>query len=735
MTAMSDTFTSNGTFTVPTNLIGQSVTCSALGASGGGGVDAAIVNANIPISLFPLLIWLGNNQSAGNGGNGYSGGGAGSTTAFGGNGGGGSTAVCSNTAMVASTGILLIEAAGSDGLNIVSGFVENGGGGGGGFAGSPGGQGVNGGNSAGGGGSQGGFGGGSSFGLNGGTAVGSQTLVFGGPGLTGVALEVIPGGSGGPSGGIFVADGVASSFAASTVVYLGVGLASGAGTGEVLFTWNEADAPNGPILNGPFSGQIVDGFNGGCEFAGTYEAPSADTGPLMAVTLHIVGGIIDVYFDGTGLSATPVWLIPTAGGGQTDGGQFSITMPPGILDNGVSWTYTMACQESFAGVKGPENLTPMPFSTAQSPTAIISAPIGEVASLTPTVSWTAIVSSGVQINYRFMVYDQPPTSPSFLIGADPPLPALVVPIYDSGVVVTAGNSFTLPSLTSGTVYYGFLLLTSTGDNPQFFWVPTTFTPLDVVYSAPTFAVALSADPTTGMPATEFTLTYPDNGVPVVDVQALWGSGQYGEILADWTSVGTTTATGYDLSSPFNTPVTYRARLIYPGGLYSAWTVTFNIVTVPSIYWWVIPPSSPLLAVQLFRLASSSSSSSGNDTKFSPTTPAMPGNLISSLTVDELEQLGTFHPFGKATATVVHGDIWSGEFDLSVYFQSTAAWNAFRTIRELQDVVLLKSDMEGDIYWVTMGGDLAPGIAGRSGRQQNPTRGLTVHCTPTDPPIL
>jgi len=56
---------------------------------------------------------------------------------------------------------------------------------------------------------------------------------------------------------------------------------------------------------------------------------------------------------------------------------------------------------------------------------------------------------------------------------------------------------------------------------------------------------------------------------------------------------------------------------------------------------------------------------------------MPGNLEASIIIDDLEQLGTFRPFGKSTAIMVHGDVWGDEFDLNLFFQTSAAWAQFR----------------------------------------------------------
>ena len=92
----------------------------------------------------------------------------------------------------------------------------------------------------------------------------------------------------------------------------------------------------------------------------------------------------------------------------------------------------------------------------------------------------------------------------------------------------------------------------------------------------------------------------------------------------------------------------------------------------------------------------------------------------------------FRPFGKSTASFIHGDLWADEFDLALYFENSEDFANFKAIRELQGEVLLKSDMEGNEYWVTMGPDFNAGVLRETGRQTNPIRTVYVHCAPTDP---
>jgi hypothetical protein len=207
----------------------------------------------------------------------------------------------------------------------------------------------------------------------------------------------------------------------------------------------------------------------------------------------------------------------------------------------------------------------------------------------------------------------------------------------------------------------------------------------------------------------------------------------------------TAASDYDLSVPFNVPVWYRVRTLmtingfsasginYPAQQYtSPWSNTVEVTPGPtSNRWWVIPPSDPTAAMALYRLRATGAAGSGTSLQ-TPAQPPSPQGLTTSIAFDEQEQLGIFRGFGRKTAIVVHGDIWAPEFDLSLYFESDAEFDAFQAIRDLQDGVLLKSDMDGSYYWVTLGPDFNRGILRETGRMSNPKSGLTVHCTPTDP---
>jgi hypothetical protein len=210
-------------------------------------------------------------------------------------------------------------------------------------------------------------------------------------------------------------------------------------------------------------------------------------------------------------------------------------------------------------------------------------------------------------------------------------------------------------------------------------------------------------------------------------------------------VGTSHQT-FDMSAAFNVPIAYRVRNLvglsafsasgvnYPAQtLVSDWSTVVDVAEVPSGQWWIVPPSDPTLSLGLHRLHSTSATSS-NSGLTSPVTPPTPrgGGVQTTIAIDEQEQMGVFRSFGRSVATVVHGDIWDPEFDLSLYFENPEEFSLFKTIRGMQEVVLVKSDMEGALYWVTLGTDLNRGIFQETGRRITPTSGLTIHCIPADP---
>jgi hypothetical protein len=506
-------------------------------------------------------------------------------------------------------------------------------------------------------------------------------------------------------------------------------------SGFVNITYTVADAPAKPNLETPVSGAFLDTNSLGVTLTATYDTPMPDSGSLAAVALSLsIDGGVTHYWNGIDFSSlVSVWLLPTTGAGATQSEPFTIIIPPGVLANGHVYTWAFATQESFYNIRGPFSST-FAIHAEPAPVTSILHPLGDILNdLTPIVNWPVDAD---QISYRYVLYDYPTPTPGI---ANPNL------IYDSTTVLSGLNGFIMPSvsLRSGDSYYGYLMITTTGGNPSA-WAEGTFTILLTGGDTPVLAAYTSVEPTSGMPAPLLVATFNDSLIPSL-IFCMFQfsydlSGPFTEVLDGNGQIGTQLEISmYDLGAPFNVPLYYQCRTFYIDLSYTPSQFIFsdwsNIVeaVVPSTNWWIVPWQTPNGALQLHRLPSSGAGTSNNETA-TPTSPAMPSSMVASILIDEWEQMGVFRPFGKATATIVHGDIWNDEFDLDLYFLNTDEWTKFKAIRNLQQVVLIKSDMEGSIYWVTLGPDLNPGIVSRASRQVNPTRGLTIHCTPTDAPI-
>jgi hypothetical protein len=75
----------------------------------------------------------------------------------------------------------------------------------------------------------------------------------------------------------------------------------------------------------------------------------------------------------------------------------------------------------------------------------------------------------------------------------------------------------------------------------------------------------------------------------------------------------------------------------------------------------------------------------------------------TIVFDRDEDQGAFNPFGRPDTVVVHGDLRAERFSLTMVFIGDAAWQAFDTIRSLQQVVAVRSEITNNVYFMTMGG--------------------------------
>lgn len=176
------------------------------------------------------------------------------------------------------------------------------------------------------------------------------------------------------------------------------------------------------------------------------------------------------------------------------------------------------------------------------------------------------------------------------------------------------------------------------------------------------------------------------------------------------------ASGFDEWAPFATELQYRSRLVtdVSGQLVTSDWSDIQTVTLDDDMW-ALDPLDPTTAVQL-RLVG------------------------DSWTIPESRNQGIFWPIGRKnqdgnlTAVVVQGGRRAQEFDLPLQFHGDAdvSWQAFLALWARGSTVLVKGDMPGLYFYVSMG-DLPNNLVRTLDRLLDPHREVTVHCTPVAAP--
>lgn len=529
MSTVNTTITTSQTYTFPSTMIAGSVSFTAQGGDGGlnsasdsGGAGAYIAGeAPSAVAGDAWIITIGADGGTGTGGAGagFHAGGAGahnSSTGLNSGGGGGSTAIqkgatvlveaaggggqgdsgsfASQTLGAAAYANTLTGQVGGGGLHSPGTFNNNAGGGGatvtsdgsggtasGGTAGSAGSSGVGGAGGA----------GTANSGAGGGGGGGHKGGGGGGGGATG--------GTGGGGGG-----GAGACYTDSSITVNTIEPAS-SGFPSVSLSYTIIDAPPSPTLYQPGNSSYADPFGAGITFSAFYnQGSTGDVGVLEQVALRLSkdGGAYG-YWDGTDFTtSTPVWFVPTTGVGDANGSLFTQVIPAGVIVDTHTYTWSFACREANAGIEG-SFASDFLFTAAAMPTAVITAPIGTIETITPNFTWTETLGGGdAQIAYRVMIYSTPSTPGSS--GA----------VYDSGVVSSALLYAAIPSnsgIENGNTYYGYLQITETG-NLTSAWASTTFSLSLVGPSAPTIVVTQITDPTTGMPEPQISATQTDSNL-------------------------------------------------------------------------------------------------------------------------------------------------------------------------------------------------------------------------------
>ncbi len=103
-------------------------------------------------------------------------------------------------------------------------------------------------------------------------------------------------------------------------------------------------------------------------------------------------------------------------------------------------------------------------------------------------------------------------------------------------------------------------------------------------------------------------------------------------------------------------------------------------------------------------------------------------LDTSIAIDQLEQQGTFRPFGRSIPVTVRGDLYEEEFDIAMLFLGETEYQTFVQLRNRRVTLCLRSD-QGPVYYGTLGAARVVGLLRAADRLTNPYRVLEMHVTP------
>jgi hypothetical protein len=110
----------------------------------------------------------------------------------------------------------------------------------------------------------------------------------------------------------------------------------------------------------------------------------------------------------------------------------------------------------------------------------------------------------------------------------------------------------------------------------------------------------------------------------------------------------------------------------------------DVVLIPT-QWWIWPINNPAAALGLHRASKVSATvTTGGD---------------ASMQFDKTELQAQFQPMGRPDYVIVHGDMKDENFMLSLVFFGNDEWNAFDALRNLQTDMAIRSDLDGEIYFV------------------------------------
>jgi hypothetical protein len=282
-----------------------------------------------------------------------------------------------------------------------------------------------------------------------------------------------------------------------------------ASVGAVIKAPPSSSAPSSPTLTSPANASYQD-VSSGQVFTMTYNSTDGSNQNAYALRIKVSGGSYNYWNAGTSaLQSSIVWNAITT----TPSRSWSVTSPNTAISNAHVYNWSAASQESISNLQG-SFASDFTFTAQATPSVVVNAPTGNVATNSPTVTWTDTLPGGSsQVDYQIEVES----------GSYGTIPGSGVSAWNSGVVSSAVNSVQVGvALTSTVTYRAFVQVTETGGQVSA-WAYTTFTVTVDPPATPTITATPTNDPVTGAPRVTLTIQGNDNGLTAIQSSCEGGS--------------------------------------------------------------------------------------------------------------------------------------------------------------------------------------------------------------------
>jgi hypothetical protein len=282
-----------------------------------------------------------------------------------------------------------------------------------------------------------------------------------------------------------------------------------ASVGAVIKAPPSSSAPSSPTLTSPANASYQD-VSSGQVFTMTYNSTDGSNQNAYALRIKVSGGSYNYWNAGTSaLQSSIVWNAITT----TPSRSWSVTSPNTAISNAHVYNWSAASQESISNLQG-SFASDFTFTAQATPSVVVNAPTGNVATNSPAVTWTDTLPGGSsQVDYQIEVES----------GSYGTIPGSGVSAWNSGVVSSAVNSVQVGvALTSTVTYRAFVQVTETGGQVSA-WAYTTFTVTVDPPATPTITATPTNDPVTGAPRVTLTIQGNDNGLTAIQSSCEGGS--------------------------------------------------------------------------------------------------------------------------------------------------------------------------------------------------------------------